>query len=90
MKKLPVLCPSCENGLFVQTLVCQSCGTSINGEFQLPGLAALDAKEQQFILDFVLSSGSLKQMSLKMGISYPTVRNMLDDLIKKLSKQHHE
>jgi hypothetical protein len=89
MKKLPILCPSCSQGLYVQTLVCQGCGTSIHGEFQLPVLAALDVREQQFVLDFVTSSGSLKQMSQKMGISYPTVRNMLDDLILKLSPNNH-
>ncbi|RZJ74088.1 MAG: DUF2089 family protein, partial [Flavobacterium sp.] len=31
-------------------------------------------------------SGSLKEMASQMGISYPTVRNKLDDLIAKISK----
>ena len=29
--------------------------------------------------------GSLKDMAKKMGVSYPTVRNYLDDLIEKLN-----
>ncbi|MFT3740189.1 MAG: DUF2089 family protein [Breznakibacter sp.] len=89
MKKLPILCPSCASGLHVQSLVCGACGTAINGTFDLPVLAKLEPKEQQIVLDFVLSSGSLKQMAQKMGVSYPTVRNMLDDLILKLEKQSH-
>ncbi|WP_196069634.1 DUF2089 family protein, partial [Bacteroides thetaiotaomicron] len=43
-------------------------------------------KEQQFVLDFVKSSGSLKDMAKNIGVSYPTVRNMLDDIIDKLTK----
>ena len=56
------------------------------GDFELPVLARLSDKEQQFILAFVKSSGSLKGMAKSMGVSYPTVRNILDDLIDRLSK----
>ena len=49
-------------------------------------LARLSEKEQQFVLDFVKSSGSLKDMAKNIGVSYPTVRNMLDDIIDKLTK----
>ena len=52
----------------------------------LPLLARLSEKEQQFVLDFVKSSGSLKDMAKNIGVSYPTVRNILDDLIEKLTK----
>jgi len=41
----------------------------------------LDREEQEFILQFFLSSGSLKEMSAQTGKSYPTVRNRLDDMI---------
>jgi len=56
------------------------------GSFTLPAFVQLSEKEQAFILDFVKSSGSLKDMAKNMGISYPTVRNLLDDLIEKLNK----
>jgi hypothetical protein len=46
----------------------------------------LDQKEQSFIIEFVKSSGSLKIMAEKLKLSYPTVRNMLDDLIDKIIK----
>jgi hypothetical protein len=44
----------------------------------------LDPEEQEFIIEFLLNSGSLKEMASKMGKSYPTVRNKLDDLIHKV------
>ena len=46
----------------------------------------LATEEQQFITNFIKCSGSLKQMANDMGLSYPTVRNLLDDIIDKLIK----
>jgi hypothetical protein len=60
------------------------CATEVTGEFALPVLARLNNADQQFIIDFVKCSGSLKQMAEKLQLSYPTVRNMLDDLIKRI------
>jgi len=50
----------------------------------MPVLASLTGQEQDFIIEFVKSSGSLKIMAQKLGLSYPTVRNLLDDVIQKL------
>ncbi|MEG1377589.1 MAG: DUF2089 family protein, partial [Myroides sp.] len=33
---------------------------------------------------FFLTSGSLKEMASQLGISYPTVRNQLDDMIQHI------
>jgi hypothetical protein len=84
--KLPIICPSCEAELKVQSLHCDSCQTNINGSFDLPVFLKLDLKEQNFIMDFVQTSGSLKVMAQQLNMSYPTVRNMLDDLINKIEK----
>ncbi|MDH6311645.1 hypothetical protein M2137_000404 [Parabacteroides sp. PFB2-10] len=86
-KKLPLKCPSCESALHVRKLHCSHCDTEVTGSFALPLLARLSEKEQAFVLDFVKSSGSLKDMAKNMGISYPTVRNLLDDLIANLKKR---
>lgn len=84
-KKLPIICPSCQDELKVYSLQCEACQTTISGSFDLPMLLKLDHKEQEFILDFVKYSGSLKQMAQKLKLSYPTVRNMLDELITKIT-----
>jgi hypothetical protein len=85
IKVLPLTCPSCSNKLKVQSLWCDRCETTVKGLYDLPVLASLSNEEQSFVVDFVKSSGSLKEMAHKMGLSYPTVRNMLDDIIQKLS-----
>ena len=84
-KKLPIICPSCQEELKVHSLQCGACQTTISGAFDLPMLLKLDHKEQEFIIDFVKYSGSLKQMAQKLKLSYPTVRNMLDELITKIN-----
>ncbi len=85
-KKIPVQCPSCGDALILSALRCEACETVVSGKFELPVLAQLSQSEQTFIIDFVRSSGSLKEMAKKMGLSYPTVRNLLDDIINKLNK----
>lgn len=82
--KLPVSCPSCESQLSVTELSCTECSTRVSGRYILPLLLQIPEDEQQFILDFFLSSGSLKEMANQMGKSYPTVRNKLDDIIEKI------
>lgn len=82
--KLPVKCPSCESPLSVTELSCSECTTKVSGNYILPLLLQIPTEEQQFILDFFLSSGSLKEMASQMGKSYPTVRNKLDDVIEQI------
>jgi hypothetical protein len=52
--------------------------------YPLPPLASLSAEDQAFILEFVKASGSLKDMAALMKVSYPTVRNRLDEVIDRL------
>lgn len=85
-KRLPIICPSCQSDLNVHSLHCNACATSINGSFGLPLFLKLDQKDQDFIIDFVKCSGSLKVMAQQLKLSYPTVRNMLDDLITQISE----
>lgn len=83
--KLPIHCPSCENALSVSQLTCENCKTSVSGNYALPLLLQMPEEEQNFILQFFLTSGSLKEMAVQMGKSYPTVRNKLDDIIEKIN-----
>jgi hypothetical protein len=85
-KKIPSECPSCNSQLLVKSLYCNNCGTSIDGLFDLPLQVKLTLDEQQFILTFVKFSGSLKEMAKHLNLSYPSVRNLLDDLIEKINK----
>jgi hypothetical protein len=82
--RFPVHCPSCSGVLTVTGLTCAHCDTQVSGRYGLPVLLQLSPEEQEFIVQFFLSSGSLKEMAAQTGKSYPTVRNRLDDLIAKV------
>jgi len=84
-KSFPLNCPSCSAKLKVKSLTCSQCGTSVDGLFDLPPLASLSADDQMFVLHFVKFSGSNKDMAKHLNLSYPTVRNMLDDIIERIS-----
>lgn len=53
-------------------------------------LANLAEEDLAFIKNFVLSSGSLKQMSQLYQVSYPTMRLRLDRLIEKIRLNDNE
>jgi hypothetical protein len=61
----------------------------VTGLYELPVLSRLKPDEQDFILQFVKYSGSLKDMAKYLKLSYPTVRNRLDDLIIKINKEEN-
>ena len=44
----------------------------------------LEADELTFVRRFVLASGSLKEMAEEYGVSYPTIRQRLDEMIGKI------
>lgn len=85
-KRLPINCPSCGSTLRVRTMHCTECDTTVEGDYQLPALMRLRDEDQLFIHDFVMCSGSLKEMASRMGLSYPTVRNRLDEVIAALQQ----
>jgi hypothetical protein len=84
MKKLPSICPACQSQLNIKKLSCQKCSTEIEGLFELPALAKLSGEDQEFVVQFVKCSGSLKEMARLQKLSYPTVRNRLDGIIEQI------
>jgi hypothetical protein len=86
MKKLPTICPSCESALEVKRLCCHHCETEVEGSYSLPPITLLPVEDQQFMVQFTKASGSLKTMAKLLGVSYPTVRNRLDEVISRLEQ----
>ena len=57
---------------------------AVEGKFELPRLARLEAEDQIFIAAFVRSHGSIKEMEQVFGVSYPTVKARLNRIAEKL------
>jgi len=57
---------------------------TIEGDFQLSQMSTLSEEDQKFIVAFIKTHGSIKQMESIFNISYPTVKNKLNELSKKI------
>lgn len=53
-------------------------------EVMLEWIEKLEAKDLMFIKNFVLASGSLKEIAKEYDVTYPTARLRLDKLIEKI------
>jgi len=82
----PVLntCPVCAGPLAVTRLRCERCDMTIEGRFSLGRFARLTAEQLDFVETFVRCEGKLRSMEGELGISYPTVRARLHDVIRAL------
>lgn len=77
-------CPICGNELAVTKLHCGSCGTQIEGRFQLGRFQRLNPDQLAFVEVFVKNRGIIKDVEAELGISYPTVRARLDDALRAM------
>ena len=84
MYRAPHKCCICGEKLTVARLSCESCHTSMEGSFTGCRFCSLSPEEELFLLTFIKNRGSIKDVERELGISYPTVRAALDNLISSL------
>lgn len=77
-------CPVCKHNLEVVKVHCSDCGTSCEGKFALDKFSYLTKEEKYFIEVFLKCRGNIKDVEKELGISYPTVRNRLDKIVRSL------
>lgn len=59
-------------------------GIAVEGSFTLPQLARLSLEDQVFIVAFLRSHGSIKEMEQVFGASYPTIKARLSRIAGQL------
>jgi len=57
---------------------------AIEGQFTLPELARLSMEDQVFVVAFLKSHGSIKEMEQIFGVSYPTIKGRLNRIAGQL------
>lgn len=57
---------------------------AIEGPFELPALAKLTIEDQVFVMAFVGTHGSIKEMEKIFGVSYPTIKGRLNKISEQL------
>ena len=84
MYPMPGTCPVCGHEMHVVRLRCAHCTTAVEGSFTLPRLARLSPEHQEFVEIFLRAKGKLNRVQEILGISYPTARSRLLDVIRAL------
>lgn len=84
MYPMPGRCPVCGDVLEATRLHCRQCDTTIEGHFSMERLSRLNAEQLSFVETFLRCEGTIKRVERELGVSYPTVRARLEDIIRTL------
>jgi hypothetical protein len=84
MKTALSKCPVCGGELSVTRLHCETCDTTIEGRFANGAFSGLLPEQLDFIETFVRCEGKITRMEEEMALSYPTIRNRLQEVIRAL------
>ena len=84
MYPVPGQCPVCGEEMTVTRVYCRHCDTAVEGRFALGKFHRLTAEQLQFAEIFIRCEGKITRVEEEMGLSYPTVRARLHDLIRAL------
>jgi hypothetical protein len=84
MYPVPTECPVCHDDLLATRLVCRNCGTALEGRFTMGRLFQLTPEQLHFVEVFLRCEGKINRVQEELGISYPTVRSRLVEVIQAL------
>ncbi len=82
MRKILEACPSCGGPLAITEVRCLQCDTEVRSHYQPCPFCRLSPEQMNFILLFVQGRGNLSEMEKTLGISYPTIRGKLEEIIR--------
>ena len=77
-------CPVCGHDTEVTRISCNECDTHIEGHFKPCKFCILTPEQKLFIDVFIKCRGNIKEVEKELGISYPTVKNRLEDAASAL------
>jgi hypothetical protein len=77
-------CPVCAGDLHVTRLHCDTCGTTIEGRFNAGRFAQLDREQMALLESFLRARGNLRELERALRVSYPTVRNRVESVLREL------
>lgn len=81
---VPGHCPVCDERMIITRLHCPNCDVTVEGRFSLGRLAMLSPDQLEFVEVFLRCDGKIKRVEDELGVSYPTVRSRLNDVITSM------
>ena len=73
-------CPACGGPVIITECRCTACRLQMRGEFFPGDFSTLSKEQLTFIRVFLRARGNLSELERILGISYPTIRNKLDEI----------
>ncbi|MDR3576718.1 MAG: DUF2089 domain-containing protein [Anaerolineaceae bacterium] len=80
MLKLFDKCPACGGPIIISECKCENCNLVMRGEFQPGPFSILSEDQLTFVRVFLRARGNLSEMEKVLGVSYPTIRNKLEEI----------
>lgn len=77
-------CPYCAGDFVIKEVECQGCKTQIKSNFRVNRFHMFKPEDLYFIEVFLKNEGNIKLMEKDLGISYPTVKSRLKNIINTL------
>ena len=85
MLPLPTRCPFTGGEIVITQFYCPDSGLKVEGEFTLSiPFSSLTPEQVQFVETFVRCEGKFNRMESELGLSYPTLRTRLHEIIRAL------
>ncbi len=78
------MCPVCGGETKITKVRCEKCNTEISGRFEPCKFCKLSMQQKLFVEVFIKNRGNIKEIEKELRISYPTVRNKLEEVISAL------
>ncbi len=85
MRKILEACPTCGGPLTITEVSCERCATQVRSHYKPCPFCHLSPEQMNFILMFVQNRGNLSEMEKALGVSYPTIRGKLEEIIRIVS-----
>ncbi|MGD8463069.1 MAG: DUF2089 domain-containing protein [Anaerolineae bacterium] len=83
-------CPVCKDSMIVTRLHCRNCDSALEGQFSLGRFYQLSPEQLSFVETFIRCEGKLTRVQDELGMSYPTARARLSEVIQALGYEVHE
>lgn len=83
MDPVTPICPVCAQPMVIRRLECPRCGVAVEGSFR-SAFSGLAPELVDFAERFIRARGNLKELERATGLSYPTLRTRLDDLVQAM------
>ncbi len=80
-------CPYCKERLTAKKWSCHHCGIHLEGNIKYDEFPRWSSEEWEFVKTFLLCEGNIQLTGKEIGISYPTVKQKIAQVVKALKGQ---